>query len=334
MSYSFEYIDIILLAMIAGFIFLRLRGILGKKTGYEDEMASSFPHDFSKEPLQKNKANMEFNEEAKNNFIKGAKIAYENIVVSFSSGNLSGVKQILSKKVYDQFENAIKDRKSNGQISETTFIGINSAEIKKHENNKGFLEVTVDFASEIISCIKDKDNKIISGDPKKVKKVYDTWIFSKEMSSNNPNWHLIGTESWLTKISDKDKKDWDSFINSNYKLEDKDGTSKKNKQTKYYISIDLHGYTLEQANKKVNELILDCYEKGIRNINIITGKGNRSNNQKDPYQSKDLSILKYAVPDYITNNSDLMDKILKIDQETVNEASSGSFNILLKKKQL
>ena len=105
------------------------------------------------------------------------------------------VKQILSKKVYDQFENAIKDMKTNGQISETTFIGINSAEIKKHENNKGFLEVTVDFASEIISCIKDKDDKIISGDPKKVKKVYDTWIFSKEISSNNPNWLLIGTES-------------------------------------------------------------------------------------------------------------------------------------------
>ena len=195
MSYSFEYIDIILLAMIAGFIFLRLRGILGKKSGYEDEMASSFPNDFSKEPLQKNQKNIEFNEEAKNDFMKGAKIAYENIVVGFSSGNLSGVKQILSEKVYKQFESAIKERRSSGQISETTFIGINSAEITRHENNKGFLEVTVDFASEIISCIKDKDDKIISGDPKKVKKVYDTWIFSKDISSNNPNWLLIGTEN-------------------------------------------------------------------------------------------------------------------------------------------
>jgi len=281
MSYSFEYIDIILLAMIAGFIFLRLRGILGKKSGYEDEMASSFPHDFSKEPLQKNQKNMEFDDEAKNNFIKGAKIAYENIVVSFSSGNLSGVKQILSKKVYDQFENAIKDMKTNGQISETTFIGINSAEIKKHENNKGFLEVTVDFASEIISCIKDKDDKIISGDPKKVKKVYDTWIFSKEISSNNPNWLLIGTESWLSNISDKDKKDWNNFINSKNKLEDKDKTSNIHNDTQSKKSIDLHGYTLDQANNKVRELILNCFEKGIRNINIITGKGNRSSNQKD-----------------------------------------------------
>ena len=334
MNYSFEYIDIILLAMIAGFIFLRLRGILGKKSGYEDEMASSFPHDFSKEPIKKNQSNIEFNVEAKNNFIKGAKIAYENIIVSFSSGNLSGVKQILSKKVYDQFENAIKDRKSNGQISETTFIGINSAEIKKHENSKGLIEVTVDFASEIISCIKDKDNKIISGDPKKVKKVYGTWTFSKEVSSNNPNWLLIGTESWLSKISDKDKKDWENFINSSNSVEDKDKISNSKKNNQSNISIDLHGYTLDQANRKVSELIINSFEKGIRNLNIITGKGNRSSNQKDPYQSKDLSILKYSVPDYILNNTELMDKIIKIDYMSADETTSGSFNILLKKNWL
>ncbi len=195
MNYSFEYIDIILLAMIAGFIFLRLRGILGKKSGYEEEMASGFTRDFAKETIKKNTNEIVFDDKAQSDFIKGAKIAYENIVVSFSSGNLSGVKQILSKKVYDQFDSAIKDRNSNGQISETTFIGISSAEIKNHENNKGLLRVTVDFASEIISCIKDKDGKILSGDPKKVKKVYDTWVFSKETSSNNPNWSLIGTES-------------------------------------------------------------------------------------------------------------------------------------------
>ena len=195
MNYSFEYIDIILLAMIAGFIFLRLRGILGKKSCYEEEMASGFTRDFTKGQIKKNTKEMVFDDKAQSDFIKGAKIAYENIVVSFSSGNLSGVKQILSKKVYDQFEKAINEKKSSGQISETTFIGINSAEIKNHENNKGYLEVTVDFASEIISCIKDKDNKVLSGDPKKIKKVYDTWVFSKETSSNNPNWLLIGTES-------------------------------------------------------------------------------------------------------------------------------------------
>ena len=114
-------------------------------------------------------------------------------------------------------------------------------------------------------------------------------------------------------------------------ISDKDKASNTYVSTQSSLSIDLHGYTLDQANNKVRKLILSCFEKGIRNINIITGKGNRSNNEKNPYQSKDLSILKYAVPDYITNNSDLMDKILKIDQETVNEASSGSFNIFLKK---
>ena len=331
MNYSFEYIDIILLAMIAGFIFLRLRGILGKKSGYEEEMASGFTRDFAKGPIEKNTKEMVFDDKAQSDFIKGAKIAYENIVVSFSSGNLSGVKQILSKKVYDQFEKAINEKKSSGQISETTFIGINSAEIKNHENNKGFLEVTVDFASEIISCIKDKDNKVLSGDPKKIKKVYDTWVFSKETSSNNPNWLLIGTESWLSKISDKDKKDWNNFINSSQRVENKDKGSVSKENIQSYISIDLHGYTLDQANKKVSELILSSYEKGIRNINIITGKGNRSSNQQDPYQSKNLSILKYAIPDFITNNLDLMNKIIKIDYQAVNEPTSGSFSILLKK---
>ncbi len=138
----------------------------------------------------------------------------------------------------------------------------------------------------------------------------------------------------MSKISNKDKKDWNNFINSKNKLEDKDKASNIPFNTQSSLSIDLHGYTLDQANNKVRELILNCFERGIRNINIITGKGNRSNNQKDPYKSKDLSILKYAVPDYITNNSDLMDKILRINKETANEVSSGSFNILLKKKQL
>ena len=195
MNNSFEYIDIILLAMIAGFIFLRLRGILGKKSGFEDKMPTSFPHEFPneapKKPINKNT----FDESAQKDFIKGAKIAYENIVTSFSSGNLKSVKELLDKKVYNQFDEAIKSRNANGQTSETTFIGINSAEIKKHENKKGFLEVTVNFVSEIISCVKDKNNNILTGDPKKIKKVFDTWKFSKQINSTNPNWLLIDTEN-------------------------------------------------------------------------------------------------------------------------------------------
>ncbi len=195
MNYSFEYIDIILLAMIAGFIFLRLRGILGRKSEFENKVSTEFSPDFSKETLRKTANEMRFDDEAKTNFLKGAKIAYENIITSFSVGNLSSVKNLLDKKIFDQFQDALADRKKNSQITEMTFIGINSAEIQKHENNNGFLEVQVDFISEIISCVKNKENKVISGDPKKIKKVYDSWKFSKNIKSNNPNWLLIDTEN-------------------------------------------------------------------------------------------------------------------------------------------
>ena len=194
MSYSFEYIDIILLAMIAGFIFLRLRGILGKKTGYEENVSTSFPHEF---PEKQNDAKLNannFNEDAKKEFIKGAKIAYENIITSFASGDIKDVKNLLDKTVFDQFDAAIKERKSKGLISDTTFVGINSANIKDHEQKNNMLEVTVDFVSEIITCIKDKNKNIMSGDPDKVKKVHDTWKFSRDSRSSNPNWLLVDTQ--------------------------------------------------------------------------------------------------------------------------------------------
>ncbi len=195
MSYSFEYIDIILLAMIAGFIFLRLRGILGKKTGFEEDINSSFPHEAPPtKPTSVLNANT-FDENAKKDFVKGARIAYETIITSFAKGTLKDIKSLLDKSVYQQFEDAIKDRESKNLSSETTFIGINSAEIKQHEQNKNMLEVTVEFVSEIISCVKDKDNKIVSGDPEKIKKVLDTWKFSKDSQSSNPNWLLIDTQA-------------------------------------------------------------------------------------------------------------------------------------------
>tara|TARA_B100000401_G_C52676917_1_gene657758 strand:- start:139 stop:726 length:588 start_codon:yes stop_codon:yes gene_type:complete len=195
MNYSFEYIDIILLAMIAGFIFLRLRGILGKKSGFEEDISTSFPHDYPVE-TNKKKLNAEnFDENAKKEFIQGAKIAYETIITNFASGNLKNIKNLLDKNIIEKFEQAIKDRKNNGLSSETTFIGINSANVKEHSQNKDMLEVTVDFASEIISCIKDKNKKIISGDPDKIKKVFDTWKFSRDSRSKNPNWLLIDTEA-------------------------------------------------------------------------------------------------------------------------------------------
>ena len=195
MNYSFEYIDIILLAMIAGFIFLRLRGILGKKTGFEEDVNSSFPHEA---PPVKNVVDLNintFDENAKKDFVKGAKIAYETIITNFAKGKLKDIKSLLDKNVYQQFEEAIKDRNEKKLSSETTFIGINSAEVKEHQQNKNMLEVTVEFVSEIISCVKDKDNKVISGDPEKIKKVLDTWKFSKDTRSSNPNWLLIDTQA-------------------------------------------------------------------------------------------------------------------------------------------
>ena len=194
MNYSFEYIDIILLAMIAGFIFLRLRGILGKKTGLEEDIPSNFSNDFEfKKPVVK-KEIYEFDEDAKKEFLKGAQIAYETIITSFAKGKISEIKTLLNKDVYNSFNEAIKERSTKQLKNETTFIGINSAEIKDHNQNKDLLEVSVNFISEIITCIKDKENKIISGDPHKIKRVNDTWKFSRNIRSQNPNWQLIKTE--------------------------------------------------------------------------------------------------------------------------------------------
>ena len=195
MNYSFEYIDIILLAMIAGFIFLRLRGILGKRSGHEENLSTSFEQEDFPKKTQKIVNQENFDETAKKEFLSGAKIAYETIITSFSSGNIKAIKTLLDKKVFNDFNEAIKDRVEKKLTSDTTFIGINSAEIKEHNQLNNIFEVSVDFVSEIISCIRDKDKKIISGDPEKIKKVYDTWKFSRDISSKNPNWYLIDTQA-------------------------------------------------------------------------------------------------------------------------------------------
>ena len=194
MNYSFEYIDIILLAMIAGFIFLRLRGILGKRTGFEGKAPPQFQEILKNaDPNIKSNPKEDFNEEAQNEFLKGAKIAYETIITDFSDDDnkLIKSKPLLSKKIQDQFNKALKDRSNRGHFAEITFIGVNSADIKEHKNNNNILKVTVNFVAEVITCIKDKDKKIISGNPEKIKKIYDTWVFSRDTKSNNPNWQLI-----------------------------------------------------------------------------------------------------------------------------------------------
>jgi len=196
MSYSFEYIDIILLAMIAGFIFLRLRGILGKRTGFEGKALPQFDKILKEAVAKQAPVNNEtFDENAQKEFIIGAKIAYETIITDFSDNDnkLTTSKPLLNKEIYDQFNDALKERSERGHYAEITFIGVNSATIKEHKKIDKILNVTVDFIAEVITCIRDKDKKIISGDPEKIKKIYDTWVFSRDVTSPNPNWQLVNT---------------------------------------------------------------------------------------------------------------------------------------------
>ena len=196
MSHSFEYMDIILLAMIAGFIFLRLRGILGKRTGFDGKAPPEY------QEVQKNikinkltELNENFDDKAQKEFLKGARIAYETIITDFSDNDnkITTSKPLLNNLIFNQFNDALKERSKRGHYAEITFIGVNSADIKEHKKIGKILDVTVEFVAEVITCIRDKDKKIISGDPEKIKKIYDTWVFSRESTSANPNWQLVNT---------------------------------------------------------------------------------------------------------------------------------------------
>ena len=194
MNYSFEYIDIILLAMIAGFIFLRLRGILGKRTGFEGKAPPQFQEVLNKVKNNKKRETKEnFDDNAQKEFLKGAKIAYETIITDFSDNDnkITTSRILLNNEIFDQFNKALKERIERGHQAEITFIGVNSAKIKEHKKIGNILNVTVDFIAEVITCIRDKEKKIVSGDPEKIKKIYDTWVFSRDTTSANPNWQLV-----------------------------------------------------------------------------------------------------------------------------------------------
>ena len=197
MNYSFEYIDIILLAMIAGFIFLRLRGILGRRTGREESFGSQFGRELAKKKSQKDEAKVgldKFDDDAKDQFIEGAKIANEKIIVAFSKGEKNILKPLLGKKIYKNFSDEIDKRNKENLKSELTFVGVKSAKIKNFEKKDNIYIFTVNFISEIITCKKDKNNKIVEGNPDIIKTANDVWKFSKNMWSTNPNWYLIETQ--------------------------------------------------------------------------------------------------------------------------------------------
>ena len=194
MSNNFGFIDIILLAMIAGFIILRLRNILGKKTGHEGKATSvfdeknfnQFKQNLEIKPIVKNT----LEDEEKKQFLKGAEIAYESILTSFAKGEKEKLKKLLTRDIFDSFEQAIDHRNAENIKSELTFVGFKESKIEKFEKIKDEFFSTVKIICEIISVKKNKDEVIIEGDPDKIKTVTDYWKFSKNASSKNPNWFL------------------------------------------------------------------------------------------------------------------------------------------------
>ena len=198
MNNSFEYLDIILLAIIAGFIILRLRGILGRRTGHEKkDFGDLFGKKVTQSGSEKKVVNLstgKLDNVAKEQFIKSAKKAYEMIITSFAKGDKKALKPLLNKKIFQNFSDEIDYRKKENLKSELTFVGVKSAEIKNFEKKDNNYTFTVNFVSEIITCKKDKNNNVIEGDPDIIKTVKDVWKFSKNMWSSNPNWHLVETQ--------------------------------------------------------------------------------------------------------------------------------------------
>ena len=194
MSNSFGYIDIILLGMIAGFIILRLRSILGRKTGHESKVYPGFTEkefNVSTKEVKPAKQNLEILEgKDKKEFLRGAEIAYESILTSFATGDLIKLKNLLSSNMFSNFSEAIKSRNKEGIKSEFTFIGVKESSVEKYEKIKDNLFATVKFVAEVISVKKDKENKIVEGNPDKIKFVTDSWKFTRNIKQKDPNWYL------------------------------------------------------------------------------------------------------------------------------------------------
>ena len=194
MSSNFGLIDIILLAMIAGFIILRLRNILGRKTGHEGKVTSVFDEkkftefktELKAQPILKDI----LEEGEKKQFLKGAELAYENIITSFAKGEKDELKKLLTKDIFNNFEQAIDHRNKEKIKSELTFIGIKESDVEKFEKIKNDLVATVKIVCEIISVKKDKEDNVVEGNADRIKTVTDHWKFTKNALSDNPNWYL------------------------------------------------------------------------------------------------------------------------------------------------
>jgi len=199
MSNQFGFVDIILLAMFAGFIILRLRNILGRKTGYQGKPKPKnkyFPRGAEVlKDIENNEAiktnNVE--EETKKQFLKGANVAYEQIITSLANGDKGSLKRLLGKELFADFSKVIDERDKQQVKYETTFIGVKSSKILEFKKIENIYKITVNFVSEIITCVKDKNNQIVEGNPDVIKTANDIWKFSKNMWSQDPTWYLVET---------------------------------------------------------------------------------------------------------------------------------------------
>ena len=194
MSNNFGYIDIILLGMIAGFIILRLRSILGRKTGHETKVYPTFSEkkfNIPKNEVKPVKQNHEVLEgKDKKEFLKGAEIAYETILTSFAKGDNTKLKTLLTSSMAKNFFEAIEARNKENIKSDFTFIGVKESNVEKYEKIKDDLFATVKFVAEVISSKKDQNGKVIEGNPDKIKFVTDVWKFTKNIRNSSPNWYL------------------------------------------------------------------------------------------------------------------------------------------------
>ncbi len=193
MNDNFGYIDIVLLAIVAGVIILRLRNVLGK--GAEDSairakksmIADAQFEDVKSSKVEENINTKEFKEDT---FLKGAQAAYEMIVNAFASADKKTLKDLSSPEVFKSFVAVLDDRKNKKLLTQFTFIGIKKAKIENIDKKDSFYSVKTRFVSEIISCVKDADNNIVEGSPDEIQTVNDVWSFSKNLNSNDPTWLL------------------------------------------------------------------------------------------------------------------------------------------------
>jgi predicted lipid-binding transport protein (Tim44 family) len=193
MNDNFGYIDIVLLAIVAGIIVLRLRSVLGK--GAEDSATrikkpSIVDAQFEETISSRVKENINLREFKEETFLKGAQAAYEMIVNAFAAADKKTLKDLTSPEVYKSFVGVLDERKNKKYVNQFTFIGIKKAKIENVDNKDSFYTVKTRFVSEIISCIKDANNNIIEGSPEEIQTVNDVWSFSRDLNSDDPTWNL------------------------------------------------------------------------------------------------------------------------------------------------